>query len=144
MTDAAHPLLEHALRFKVRTYELDQNGHVNNAVYLAWTENLAAEHAEALGFGRAWSGEQGGGWVVRHHEITYHVAAVAGDEVDAVVRVEALGGVRGTRRTWFRRAADAAQCLDAHHGVHLVTGYGGDVVRDLVMPHDPAAALLPA
>jgi acyl-CoA thioester hydrolase len=108
MTDAAHPLLEHALRFKVRTYELDQNGHVNNAVYLAWTENLAAEHAQSLGFGRTWSLEQGGGWVVRRHEITYHVPAVAGEEVDALVRVDALGGVRGTRRTWFRRAADGS------------------------------------
>ena len=108
MTDPAQPLLEHAQRFRVRTYELDQNGHVNNSVYLAWTENLAAEHAEALGFGRTWSLAQGGAWVVRRHEITYHAPALAGDEVDAVVRVEALGGVRGVRRSRFRRAADGA------------------------------------
>ena len=104
--------VEHASRFRVRTYELDQNGHVNNSVFLAWTENLAAEHAEALGFGREWSLERGGGWVVRRHEITYHLPAVAGDDVDAVVRVESVGGVRGVRRTWFRRASDAALLAD--------------------------------
>ncbi|HEX2193796.1 MAG TPA: acyl-CoA thioesterase [Candidatus Limnocylindria bacterium] len=104
MTDDGGSLLEHSHRFRVRTYELDQNGHVNNSVYLAWTENLAADHAESAGFGRGWSVERGGAWVVRRHEITYHVPAVAGDEIEAVVRVEALGGVRGVRRTWIRRA----------------------------------------
>jgi acyl-CoA thioester hydrolase len=103
---------EHASHFRVRTYELDQNGHVNNSVFLAWTENLAAEHAEVLGFGREWSLERGGAWLVRRHEITYHLPAVAGDEVDAVVRVESVGGVRGVRRTWFRRAPDAALLAD--------------------------------
>ena len=48
-------LLEHSLSYRVRTYELDENGHVNNAVYLQWAENLTAEHAERCGFGRGWS-----------------------------------------------------------------------------------------
>ncbi|HET6381234.1 MAG TPA: thioesterase family protein [candidate division Zixibacteria bacterium] len=135
MTDAAHPLLEHAQRFRVRTYELDQNGHVNNSVYLAWAENLAAEHAEALGFGRAWSLEQGGAWVVRRHEITYHRPAVAGDEIEAMVRVEALGGVRGVRRTWIRRATDAnllAEVLTDWVWVRLSDGRPRRVPAELV------------
>lgn len=98
--------LEHSLRYPVRTYELDENGHVNNAVYLQWAENLTAEHAERCGFGRGWSQRQGGAWLVRRHEITYHQPARPGDEVEATVRVLALGGVRGERRTTFRRAAD--------------------------------------
>jgi acyl-CoA thioester hydrolase len=108
LTDQSRPSLEHTLRFRVRSYELDQNGHVNNAIYVAWAENVTNEHAEAIGFGRAWSLERGGGWVVRRHEATYHLPAVALDEIEATVRVEGVRGVRGWRRTWIRRAADGA------------------------------------
>ena len=108
MPDDSQPTLEHTLSFRVRSYELDQNGHVNNATYVAWAENVTNEHAEAIGFGRAWSLERGGGWVVRRHEATYHVPAVARDEIEATVRVEGVRGVRGWRRTWIRRAADGA------------------------------------
>jgi acyl-CoA thioester hydrolase len=109
MTEAAKdaaPLLEHRLRFSVRTYELDENGHVNNAVYLQWAENLTADHAEAAGFGREWSLEHGGAWLVRRHEVTYHQPALRGDEVEGTVRVLALGAVRGLRHTRFVRAGD--------------------------------------
>jgi acyl-CoA thioester hydrolase len=102
----ADPLLEHTLRFRVRTYEVDENGHVNNAVYLQWAENLTAEHVEAHGFGRQWSLDHGGAWLVRRHEITYHQPALRGDEVEGTVRVLALGGVRGLRHTTFVRPRD--------------------------------------
>ncbi|MGH7358073.1 MAG: acyl-CoA thioesterase [Candidatus Rokuibacteriota bacterium] len=135
MTDGTRPGREHALRLSVRTYELDQNGHVNNSVYLAWTENLAAEHAETLGFGRAWSLERGGAWVVRRHEITYHVPALAGDEVEARVRVESVGGVRGVRRTWFRRVADAALLAEVATEwvwIRVADGRPGRVPKEIV------------
>jgi acyl-CoA thioester hydrolase len=104
--DVAANAREHTLRFRVRSYELDQNGHVNNSVYLGWAEHLTSEHAEAIGFGREWSLARGGAWVVRRHEITYHQPARGGNEVEATVRVEGVRGVRGWRRTWIRRAGD--------------------------------------
>jgi len=42
------PLVYRA-RWRVRSYEIDQNGHVNNAVYLNYAEALTVEHAEARG-----------------------------------------------------------------------------------------------
>ena len=99
--------LEFSQRWKVRTYEVDENGHVNNAVYLQWAEQLTAEHAEAVGFGREWSIERGGAWLVRRHEITYHQPARRGDEIELTVRVVGIGGVRGNRQTEIRRAGDA-------------------------------------
>lgn len=111
---AADPLLEHVRRFRVRTYEVDENGHVNNAVYLNWAEDLTADHAEACGFGRAWSEERGGTWLVHRHEMTYRQPAFRGDEIEARVRVEALGGVRGRRRTTFRRVADDVGLAEVH------------------------------
>src|SRR2546428_2267530 len=100
----ANPL-EFTLRWPVRGYELDSNGHVNNVVYLSWAEELATAHAEAAGYGRAWSAERGGGWAIRRTEIIYHRPAVYGDEVELTVHVELVSGARGVRRTTITRAA---------------------------------------
>lgn len=142
--ESATDLLEHALTFGVRTYELDENGHVNNAVFLNWAENLAASHAEAAGFGRRWSVEHGGGWVVRRHEITYRVPARRDDEVEGRVRVERLDGARGTRRTVFRRTLDGvelAEVVSEWVWVRLSDGRPGRVPRELL---DRYRSLLPA
>jgi acyl-CoA thioester hydrolase len=104
-TASVDPLFFSA-RWRVRSYELDQNGHVNNAVYLNWAEEIATEHAEAAGYGRDWSLARGGGWLIRRSEVTHHRPAVYGDEVEVSVRVESVRGVRAVRRTWIRRAAD--------------------------------------
>ncbi len=95
-------------RWLVRTYEVDENGHVNNAVYLQWAEQLTAEHAEAIGFGREWCLARGCAWLVRRHEITYHLPARRADEISLTVRVLGIGGVRGRRHTALRRVADGA------------------------------------
>src|SRR5215216_1826084 len=86
-------------RWRVRSYELDTNGHVNNAVYLAYAEEVATLHAEARGFGRAWTVGQGGAWVVRRHEIVYHRAAVYGAELELTTTVKDMRGARGVRET---------------------------------------------
>jgi acyl-CoA thioester hydrolase len=86
-------------RWRVRSYELDSNSHVNNAVYLAYAEEAAVLHAEALGFGRTWTLAKGGAWVVRKHQITYHRPAVYGDELELTTTVTGMRGARGLRHT---------------------------------------------
>jgi acyl-CoA thioester hydrolase len=93
-------------RFSVRQYELDVLGHVNNAVYLNWVEQVAIDHVEALGFGRAWTLEHGGAWVVREHHITYRRPVEYGDVVLVTTLPQAIAGVRGVRRTEIHREAD--------------------------------------
>jgi acyl-CoA thioester hydrolase len=85
--------------WRVRSYELDSNGHVNNAVYLGYAEEVATLHAEALGFGRTWTVAQGGAWVVRKHEIIYHRAARYGDDLQLTTTVKEMRGARGVRHT---------------------------------------------
>lgn len=107
VASTADPLVYRA-RWRVRSYEIDQNGHVNNAVYLNYAEALTVEHAEEAGLGRAWMEAHGGAWVLRRHEIDYRRPAVLGDELDLTVQVELVRGVRGVRRTTIVRVADGA------------------------------------
>src|SRR5438132_11552894 len=104
--------IEFSARWRVRGYELDSNGHVNNAVYLNWAEEIATQHAEAAGYGREWSIAHGGGWVVRRSEIVHHRPAVFGDEVDVSVKVDLVKGARAVRRTAISRVADGQILAD--------------------------------
>ena len=95
----------------MRSYELDSNGHVNNAVYLGYVEEIAVLHAETLGFGRLWTTAQGGAWVVRRHEIVYHLPARYGDELELTTTVVEMRGARAVRQTQINRA-DATRLAD--------------------------------
>ncbi len=115
----------HTVRFAVRQYELDLLGHVNNAVYLNWVEQVAIEHVEALGFGRDWSLAQGGAWVVREHHVTYRQPIVYGDAVLVTTIPTDLAGVRGVRRTEIHREADGALVTEVtSHWVWVRTSDG--------------------
>lgn len=105
--------LRFSMSWPVRGYELDSRGHVNNAVYLSWVEEIATAHAEAAGYGRAWSEGKGGGWVIRRSEITYHRPATHGDVVELTVLVELVKGARGVRRTTMSRASDGVLFAEA-------------------------------
>ena len=101
-------------RFPVRQHELDLLGHVNNAVYLNWAEQVAIDHVEALGFGRDWATARGGGWVVREHRVTYHRPVRYGDVVLVTTLPQQLGGVRGVRRTEIAGSRTAPSCRGGH------------------------------
>ena len=136
------PLVYRA-RWRVRSYEIDQNGHVNNAVHVNYAEALTVEHAEASGYGRAWSEAHGGAWVVRRHEIDYLRPARMGDELELTVRVELVRGVRGVRRTTIARAADGAPVtvvLSEWVWVRLADGRPARVPPELVEAAAPVTA----
>jgi len=135
--------LEFTQRWRVRTYEVDENGHVNNAVYLQWAEQLTAEHAEAVGFGREWCLVRNCAWLVRRHEITYHLPARRADEVRLTVRVLGIGGVRGRRHTEIRRSStDAllAEVTSEWVWVGLADGRPRRVPAELLAAFGPGAS----
>lgn len=98
--------------WRVRSYELDSNAHVNNAVYVAYAEEVAALHAEALGFGRDWTIQRGGMWVARRHEITYLRPANYGDELRLTTEVQEMRGARAIRHTTISLTADSTALVD--------------------------------
>ncbi len=113
VTDANVDAWRYTARWPVRQYEIDQFGHVNNAVYLNWIEQVATDHVEAMGLGRDWAARLGGGWVVREHRVTYHHPLLYGDVVLVTTLPERLAGVRGVRRTEIHRESDGALVTEA-------------------------------
>lgn len=115
VTDVPSPVdpWRYTARYPVRQYELDVLGHVNNAVYLNWIEQVAIDQVEAMGFGRDWSVARGGGWVVREHHVTYHRPVLYGDVVLVTTLPQELGRVRGLRRTEIHRESDGALMTEA-------------------------------
>lgn len=86
-----------AAYFKVRHYEMDALGHVNNAVYLHYLEQAAYEHSAAAGFPDERTRALGGIWIVRRHEIEYLRPAAAGDVLQVVTWAVAFKGARAFR-----------------------------------------------
>ncbi|MHB8325325.1 MAG: acyl-CoA thioesterase [Candidatus Dormibacteria bacterium] len=122
-------------RWRVRQYEVDAYGHVNNAVYLNYAEEMASRHAEVSGFGAQWAADHQGGWVIRRNDITYHAPARFGDELELTVRVELLKGTRGHRRTTIKRTADGvllAEVFTEWVWVRLSDGRPAPIPSELV------------
>lgn len=86
--------------------EIDDQGHANNVVYVAWMQAAALAHSAAHG----WTAERyqrlGGGWVARSHTIEYLRPAFAGDQIVVGTRVTAMKNVTSTRAYRIIRPAD--------------------------------------
>jgi len=90
---------------------IDENGHVNNVVYVQWMQDIAVEHYASAG-GVTAQGENAT-WVVREHKVEYLQPAFAGQEIEIRTWVEDARRVRSLRKYEFVRKAD---------GVVLVRG----------------------
>ncbi|MCB2066451.1 MAG: acyl-CoA thioesterase [Erythrobacter sp.] len=90
-------------KFTARPEHIDANGHVNNAVWVQWMEELATahwmaqaqpEHADAYV------------WVVTRHEIDYRGNVTEGAEVQALTEIrDPPTGARFDRHFTFTDAA---------------------------------------
>lgn len=83
---------------------IDENGHVNNVVYVEWMQDLALEHYASIG-GIAAQGPNST-WVIRKHSVEYFLPAFAGEEIEARTWVEDLRKVRSLRMYEFIRKSD--------------------------------------
>ncbi|MBD3882745.1 acyl-CoA thioesterase [Phormidium tenue FACHB-886] len=91
-------------RLRVRHYEMDALGHVNNAIYQHYLEQAAIEHSEHLGFGPARYRQLGGVFVMRRVAIEYLRSAVAGDTLEITTWLQEMRGTRVTRCYEIRRS----------------------------------------
>ena len=82
---------------RVRHYEMDALGHVNNAVYQNYLEQAAIEHSEYLGLTLDVYRQVGGVFVMRRVEIDYLRPAVAGDTLEVTTWLKEMRGTRAFR-----------------------------------------------
>jgi len=84
----------YCLTFTPTAADIDDNGHVNNVVYLAWAQDLAIAHWEAW----ATAEERAGwSWVARRHEVDYRRALLPGEAAAGYTWVGELKGPRFER-----------------------------------------------
>lgn len=91
--------------FTVPDSALDQNGHVNNVVYVQWMQDVASLHFGASGGAQAMQ-DAGAIWVARSHRIEYLKPAFAGEGLTALTWVVNFRRVRSLRRYRFLRQRD--------------------------------------
>jgi acyl-CoA thioester hydrolase len=91
--------------FTIPENAVDENGHVNNVMYVQWMQDAAVRHYEAMG-GRQLTQEIGATWVVRSHTIEYLSPAFAGDHIKVLTWVANIRRVRSLRRYSFIRVKD--------------------------------------
>ncbi len=84
MLNRSVPLPGHSCGIKVRTYELDGYGHVNNAVYLNYLEYARSDFLSRIGFDYAASVEAGIGLYISRIAIDYRAPAFSGDDLTIV------------------------------------------------------------
>ncbi|MCX7930318.1 MAG: acyl-CoA thioesterase [Chlorobi bacterium] len=82
------PLYKHTVRTRVRTYDVDRQGIVHNAVYFYWLEAARVEYFRAIGLPidkETFVTKHR--FVVAHQEIDYFAAAQFDDEYEVATRI---------------------------------------------------------
>ena len=93
----------HSKTFTARPEHIDELGHVNNAVWLQWVQDIATEHWNATADPAHRDAYL---WVVTRHEIDYRGNIGAGDSVTAETFIpHPPRGARFDRCVEFRDAA---------------------------------------
>jgi acyl-CoA thioester hydrolase len=137
----------YAHRHTVTEDEIDEQGHVNNVVYVAWMQDAAVAHSAALGWTAERYLEYGAGWVARRHEIVYLRPALAGDEVVIETQVAEMKKATSLRRYRIVRPSDGAILAKAETDwafINYATGRPTRIPPDVVAVYLAAAEGLKA
>jgi acyl-CoA thioester hydrolase len=105
LTDPVYPY-----EFTVPDEAVDENGHVNNVMYVQWMQDAAVRHYEAMG-GRQITIDLGATWVVRSHTVEYLHPAFAGERIRVLTWVANMRRVRSLRRYRFVRVEDGQELV---------------------------------
>jgi acyl-CoA thioester hydrolase len=127
-------------RFRVRSTDCDAAGHVNNAVYLRYLQEVAVEASADVGYDGAWYAAHGVGWVIRRSRIDYLRPLRYGDEIDVTTFVVDVRRVRSQRNYEIVRAQDGVTAALAATDWVFVDRRTGAPAR---IPDDAPARFLP-
>ena len=99
------------LEFTPTPTDIDENGHVNNVVYLRWSQDMATAHWRSLAPPDAqatWA------WIALRHEVDYRRALMPGETAQA--RTWVAETAQGPRYDRFIRidGPDGQMCAQIH------------------------------
>lgn len=100
-----------ATQFKVTPAMLDQNGHVNNVVYVNWMQDVAIEHGKLAGFAGSLGENSDVGWAARSHHIHYRHPAYLDDSIVAVTWIAKARRVGCQRKYHFQLSNPAGNLV---------------------------------
>jgi len=127
----------HTLTFTAGPEHIDELGHVNNAVWVNWIQDIATAHWAAVASPEHQAAYV---WVVTRHEIDYRGNISAGESVNAETFIpEPPTGARFDRRVDFRNAADKV-IVSAKTTWAIIDRASSRILR---VPKDVAAPFLP-
>ncbi len=90
--------------FIIPASAIDENGHVNNVIYVQWMQDIAVEHYSSIGGVEAQGSDAT--WFIREHRIEYLLPAFKGEEIEIRTWVESIRRVRSLRKYEFIRKSD--------------------------------------
>ncbi len=124
--------------FRVRSYECDAYGHVNNAVYLHYMQEAALEASGDAGYDMAAYDRLGQFWLIRETDIEYIHPLRYGDTVGVQTWVEDFRRVRSRRHYVFKNG-DAIVARAATDWVYL----DRQTLRPAPVPEEMVRAFAP-
>jgi acyl-CoA thioester hydrolase len=102
-----------SIEMKVRDYELDMQGIVNNGVYFNYLEHARHEYMLSKNIDVAGLAKQGINLVVVRSELDYNSSLYSGDLFRVSVKPERVSKVKFGFRQQVIRSHDAKVCVDA-------------------------------
>jgi len=98
--------LKHTRTFRVRFYECDAYGHVNNSNYVRYMQEAAFDASAAAGYGDEAYDRLGLIWLIRDTEVEYLQPLRYGDTAEVTTWVEDFRRVRSRRAYEIRRQGE--------------------------------------
>ena len=92
-----------SIPIRILPEDIDFMGHVNNARYLNWVQDVVLQHWQKLAPAEEVASKA---WVALKHEITYRRPAFLDDDVIAETVLEKIAGARSFYNTVIRRGED--------------------------------------
>jgi acyl-CoA thioester hydrolase len=139
--------LTHVRTFRVRHYECDAFGHVNQANYLRYAQETAFDATAAAGYDMARYKAMQRSWLIRENEIEYLHPLSYGDSVQVKTWVADFRRVRSRRAYEFRHTDSgelvARACTDWFF-LDTTTNRPADIPPELKIAFYPEGAPEPA
>ena len=128
-----YPMERFAIRITAAPGDIDELGHVNNAVWVRWVQDIAVAHWRAVAHPQHVETYV---WVVTRHEIDYRGNLTAGESVTAETWIpEPPRGARFDRMVRFT-GDDGRVKVEARSTWAIIDRASGRLIR---VPRDVAA-----